>query len=104
MHLKGADVVAEENGDWEAKIKFFEKCDKAFSSFLKFEGIFCLTGDHATPCILSDHSDDPVPLLIVGGEKDKIKKFDEKNAPNGSLGHRKGSEIMPKLLEEAGYA
>lgn len=101
MHVKGTDVVSEETGDYEEKIKFLEKCDKALKPFLGFKGILCVTGDHATPCILKDHSDDPVPLMIVGGEKDKVTKFDEKSASGGSLGHLQGAEIMPKLLQEA---
>jgi 2,3-bisphosphoglycerate-independent phosphoglycerate mutase len=104
MHLKGADVVAEEDGDFEAKTKFFERADKAFAPLLDFEGVICVTGDHATPCILSDHSSDPVPIMIIGGKKDKIDHFDEKSSSTGSLGHLKGSEIMPKLLKEAGHA
>ncbi len=104
MHLKGADIVAEELGDHEAKMKFFEKADRALGPVLDFEGVVCATGDHATPCIISDHSDDPVPIVIVGRKKDKTAKFDEKSAPKGALGHFQASKIMPKLLEEAGYA
>jgi len=103
MHLKGADVVAEEDGDFEAKTKFFEKADQAFAPLLNFEGVICVTGDHATPCILSDHSPDPVPIMIIGGKKDKVDHFDEKSSSVGSLGHLKGSEIMPKLMKEARY-
>ncbi|MDD3679053.1 MAG: 2,3-bisphosphoglycerate-independent phosphoglycerate mutase [Patescibacteria group bacterium] len=101
MHLKGADVVAEEDGDFEAKIKFFEKADKAFSDLTRFQGIICITGDHATPCILKDHSADEVPILIVGEKSDQVQRFTEKESKNGSLGHIKGKEIMPKLINEA---
>lgn len=103
MHLKGADVVAEEEGDHEAKLRFFEKTDKALAPLLKFNGIICITGDHATPCVLSDHSEDPVPIMIIGGEKDDTAQFNEVHAAKGSMGHIKGSEIMPKLLKEGLY-
>lgn len=101
MHLKGADVVAEEEGDFNKKITFLEKADKAFEPLLKFDGIVCITGDHATPCILKDHSTDPVPILIYGGEKDKVNMFNETDCAFGSLGHMQGAEIMPKLIKEA---
>lgn len=104
LHLKGADVVAEEDGDHEAKLKFFERADEAFSLLLNFDGIICVTGDHATPCILSDHSEDPVPIMIIGGQIDAVSEFNERAASEGSLGHIKGAQIMPKLLKEGGYA
>ena len=119
MHLKGADVVAEERGDFHAKMGFFEKADKALGPLLKYKGIVCLTGDHATPCILSDHSDDPSPIMIVDGAakrsdlgaslrsdfkegfSDSVKEFNEAACKKGILGHMKGSQIMPKLIKEA---
>jgi 2,3-bisphosphoglycerate-independent phosphoglycerate mutase len=39
--------------------------------------------------------------MIVGAGSDKVKSFNEKDAPKGSLGHMKGEEIMPKLIKEA---
>lgn len=104
MHVKGSDVIAEETGDWEKEIEFFERLDKSFAPFLKYDGVLCITGDHATPCILKDHSADPVPIMIIGGEADGIAKFDEAAVNEGSLGHLQGKEIMPKLLEEANLA
>jgi 2,3-bisphosphoglycerate-independent phosphoglycerate mutase len=101
MHLKGADVVAEEEGDYHKKILFLEKSDKAFSALLNFAGIIAITGDHATPCILKDHSTDPVPIMIIGGDKDKITSFNEVDCASGKLGHLSGAEIMPKLIKEA---
>jgi len=115
MHLKGADVVAEEEGSFRKKISFFEKADKAFSPLNHFDGVLCITGDHATPCILKDHSDDPVPIMIVSGGSDKKrsdlkevsrsdlggKGFNEIDCASGGLGHFKGAEIMPKLIKES---
>lgn len=100
LHLKGTDTVAEEEGDYEKKISYLERADAAFASLLKFEGLIVITGDHATPCVLKDHSDDPVPLAIIGAEVDNSTEFCETAALTGGLGHFKGSEIMSKLLEE----
>jgi 2,3-bisphosphoglycerate-independent phosphoglycerate mutase len=101
LHLKGADVVAEEFGDYEKKIAFLEKADKAFKPLLNFSGTICITGDHATPCILKDHSLDAVPIAICGGESDDVSEFNEKDCALGSLSHLNGPEIMPKLICEA---
>ena len=101
MHLKGTDVVAEEEGDWQKKIEFLERADKSFSRLKKFDGILAITGDHSTPCILKDHSDDPVPFALVGGIKDSILSFNENDCSKGGLGHFSGHEIMKKLIREA---
>lgn len=101
MHLKGADVVAEEEGDFRKKIAFLEKADKAFAPLFDFDGIIAITGDHATPCVLKDHSTDPVPILIFGRETDNVKAFNEVDCQKGKLGHLSGAEIMPKLISDA---
>lgn len=116
MHLKGSDVVAEEEGSWQKKIEFFEKADRAFEPLIDFDGILCVTGDHSTPCILKDHSTDPVPIMIIGSKKSDLKRsdfgaslrsdlgkpgFNEVDCAAGSLGHLNGAEIMPKLIKES---
>jgi 2,3-bisphosphoglycerate-independent phosphoglycerate mutase len=101
MHVKGPDLISEETGDWEKEIEFFERLDKSFAPLAKYTGVLCITGDHATPCTLKDHSNDPVPIMIIGGEKDGIAKFDEETVREGSLGHLQGKEIMPRLIKEA---
>lgn len=101
LHLKGTDTVAEEEGDFEKKIEYLERADRAFKPLLAFDGTLCITGDHATPCLLKDHSEDPVPILITGTKTDKIKSFSEKSCFGGSLGHLQGEEIMPKLIMES---
>jgi 2,3-bisphosphoglycerate-independent phosphoglycerate mutase len=63
--------------------------------------LFCITADHATPCILKVHSDTPVPLLLSGGpiKDEPILKFSEKDCAKGSLGTLDyGYELMPKLM------
>lgn len=101
VHLKGLDVLSEEEGDWEKEIEYLERADKALKVLHNFNGIICITGDHATPCVLKDHSTDPVPVIVVGGEKDKVTAFNEVDCAKGSLGHFSGHEIIPKLIKEA---
>ena len=101
LHFKGTDVVAEEDGDFEAKIDFLERADKELSSLLSIDAILCITGDHATPCILKDHSLDAVPIMIKGTKRDDVAIFNEIDCTKGSLGHMMGPDIMPELLREA---
>jgi 2,3-bisphosphoglycerate-independent phosphoglycerate mutase len=101
MHLKGTDTVAEEEGDWNKKIEFLERADKSMIKFLDFEGTLCVTGDHSTPCVLRDHSLDPVPLMIIGGGGDSVESFNEKECALGGLGFFSGHEIMGTLIRES---
>lgn len=106
IHIKGPDEPAHD-GDFKAKLKSIELIDKAFFGKLLpkinlNETIITVTADHSTPCELKAHSDDPVPLLIVGGSiaPDGLKAFSEKEAQKGSLGTLMGHEIMSRLIEQ----
>ena len=71
---------------------------------MALDAVVCVTGDHATPCILKDHSLDPVPIMIKGADTkdaDKVRAFNEVGCTHGSLGHMSGKEIMPKLVRES---
>jgi len=101
VHLKGPDEPGHD-GDFDAKKKSIEDIDEGF--FGKLTGLesmlLCVTADHATPCAVKGHSDDPVPLLIVGHgvNSDGSKRFTETWAARGrmgTIGH--GYEILKTL-------
>lgn len=102
MHVKGADMAAEDYGDPKLKKEFIEKIDKGIAPLLKLKNVvISITGDHATPCALKDHSDDVVPVLIDDGvRKDLVKKFGESYAKEGKLGHIYGKDFMKVLLNK----
>ena len=105
IHIKGPDEPGHD-GKFELKTNLIAIIDKYFFGRLlnkvKLENfIICVTADHATPCKLKAHSDDPVPLLISGNniKGDNVSKFSEKECEKGSLGildH--GTKLMPKLI------
>lgn len=101
VHVKPTDIYGE-NGDCEGKKKFIEeKIDPALTVFESFDGVISLTADHSTPCSHKDHSGDPVPLLIHGGniKADDVSHFNERECKNGNLGEIYGKDFMNKLLE-----
>ena len=108
IHIKGPDEPAHD-GKVKEKIESIELIDKNFFEPLLADldlkqAIIAVTADHSTPCSIKAHSDDPVPLLIVGGnvEPDSTTNFSEKECAKGSLGLiEKGTELMPKLIEFA---
>ncbi|MBW2977088.1 2,3-bisphosphoglycerate-independent phosphoglycerate mutase [Candidatus Woesearchaeota archaeon] len=99
VHIKPTDIYGE-NGDCEGKKKFIEKIDKALAGLKDFDGLIVITADHSTPCSQKDHSGDPVPVLIYGGnvKADNLKKFGEKECGNGSLGALLGKDFMKVVL------
>ena len=107
VHLKGPDEPGHD-GNARLKQEIIEALDRSFfGPFL--EGLdlerhrIAITADHATPCILRGHSDDPVPLLVAGRhvapEASPASKFSEAAAARGALGHRRGAEVM-RLLQD----
>jgi 2,3-bisphosphoglycerate-independent phosphoglycerate mutase len=101
VHLKGPDEPGHD-GDFDGKKKAIEDIDAGF--FAELNGLesklVCITADHSTPCIAKSHSDDPVPILIVGGKAkpDGSMRFTESYAKKGKIGTLKhGNEILGLL-------
>jgi 2,3-bisphosphoglycerate-independent phosphoglycerate mutase len=103
IHLKGPDEPGHD-GDARKKRDIVEDIDRTF--FGPFvEGMdwkttrVAVTADHATPSILRRHSDDPVPLLLVGagvGASGGSPKFGEV-PPESALGTIRGNEVLARL-------
>ena len=109
IHLKGPDEPGHD-GDFRRKAELIGAIDEYFFGNLLpsidlGDCIICVTADHATPCELKAHSDDPVPLLISGGnlEGDGVSAFSERECSKGSLGTLEhGYELMPMLMNMIG--
>jgi len=104
MHLKGPDEPGHD-GLCDAKRAVIELIDRAFFGPLLAtvpldEVVIAVTADHATPCILGRHSDDPVPLVVSGAgiKPDGTRVYNEKACAGGSLGTIKGTDVMPLLV------
>jgi len=109
VHLKGPDEPGHD-GDARRKQEVVEAIDRSFfGPFL--EGLdldrvrVAVTADHATPALLKGHSDDPVPLLLVGAgvapgpaRGARPPTFGEPAAAAGPLGHRRGADVLELLL------
>ncbi|MCI4335726.1 MAG: alkaline phosphatase family protein [Thermoplasmata archaeon] len=111
VHLKGPDEPGHD-GRAAAKMEIVEQLDRSFfGPFVRAADWgsvrMAVTADHATPCILKAHADDPVPLLVAGaGVAPPIGgagtgppvKFGELAAAAGRLGALRGSDVMPLLV------
>ncbi len=111
VHLKGPDEPGHD-GRARAKQEIIEELDRSFfGPFL--EGLdltrvrLAVTADHATPCTVKGHSDDPVPVLLAGANvapgggrspSAETVKFSERAGATGSLGAMRGRDVLPLLL------
>lgn len=105
VHIKGPDEPGHD-GDFDLKRQMISIIDEHLLGHLLRkislkDFVLCVTADHATPCELKAHSDDPVPVLVAGGnvEPDDVDVFSERSCKKGGLGTiRKGIELMPRLI------
>jgi 2,3-bisphosphoglycerate-independent phosphoglycerate mutase len=110
VHLKGPDEPGHD-GRALAKKEVIEAIDRSFfGPFLQaIAGTdirVAVTADHATPCILKAHSDDPVPLLLSGprGAAPAVPrgwKFGAALPPERSLGVLAGRELLGRWIGTA---
>lgn len=103
FHVKKTDSTGED-GNFPEKVHKIELFDALLPELLALKpDVICITGDHSTPSKLATHSWHPVPLLIRSnwGRRDPAQRFTEDESLKGSLGRRRGTEVMPLLMANA---
>ena len=105
VHDKRADEAGHTKDPHE-KQKTIEALDGELSALseLADRAVLCVTGDHATPASPDViHSGDPVPLLVAGPgvRADAVTSLGEDACAGGILGHLRGRDLMPVLLNAA---
>lgn len=101
VHLKEFDIAGHD-GLIEEKKKMIETVDRNFFGYAldivkNNKAVVVVTSDHATPCSMKAHSNDPVPLIISGAGTDKTSRFSELSFSHGDLGLIKGPELMKTI-------
>ena len=103
VHDKRVDEAGHTK-DPNVKREAAELLDAAFTDLPTDRAIVCVTGDHATPASPEViHSGDPVPLVVAGPgvRADGVTTFGERDCAAGILGHLRGPDLMPVLLNAA---
>ena len=103
VHQKTTDAAGHTKNP-EIKRDAIAALDGALGSLPTDRAIVCITGDHATPCTPDViHSGDPVPFLVAGPgvRADRVTRFGEIDCAEGILGHLRGPDMMPVLLNAA---
>jgi len=104
MHVKACDSFGHD-GDFDGKTGMVERIDAALPILEKTGACIVITADHSTPCSLKAHSGHEVPFLVYRGERvDDVKQFDEMSCAKGGLGHVRGKDVIPLILNITGRA
>ncbi len=106
MNCKAGDIAGHD-GDARAKADVVRRLDEMAGVLrhgLPEDAVTVLTCDHCTPCTLTDHSGDPVPIAIraKGMIWDDAKEFSETGCARGMLGRIRAREIVPICMDLAG--
>jgi 2,3-bisphosphoglycerate-independent phosphoglycerate mutase len=102
-HLKATDAAGHTK-DPAIKQRTIEQLDSELGAVPTGSAVVCVTGDHATPAYPEViHSGDPVPLVVAGPgvRADDVGSFGELECSRGILGHVRGPDLMPLLLNAA---
>lgn len=105
-HQKAVDEAGHTK-DPHARVRVLERLDAAVARLAEppFDGcVVCVTGDHATPPAPEViHAGDPVPFAIAGPgvRADRVERLGELDQREGILGHLRGEDVMPVLLNAA---
>jgi 2,3-bisphosphoglycerate-independent phosphoglycerate mutase len=102
-HQKTTDAAGHTK-DPRVKQATIESLDAALADLPTDRAIVCVTGDHATPASPDViHSGDPVPFVLAGPgvRADDVGEFGEATCARGILGHLRGPDVMPVLLNVA---
>jgi 2,3-bisphosphoglycerate-independent phosphoglycerate mutase len=103
VHQKSADAAGHTK-DPSRKREMLETMDASLGALPTDRAVVCVTGDHATPASPEViHSGDPVPFVVAGPgvRSDRVREFGESSCAEGILGHLRGPDMMPVLLNAA---
>ena len=109
LHIEGIDEVSHD-GNVQAKIKAIEESSEKMIPYIlehvTDDLVVFVLSDHTTACSLGDHTSDYTSLLAWSNRPvyrpDEVNGYTEKKSLRGGLGHVRGTEVMPLLLNYMG--
>ncbi|NMC04256.1 MAG: 2,3-bisphosphoglycerate-independent phosphoglycerate mutase [Candidatus Lokiarchaeota archaeon] len=105
MHVKATDSFGHDKLPLQ-KTAFIEQIDAAIGRLLRKidlgKTFLFITGDHATPCLVGNHTGDPVPIVMAGPTviRDDVNTLDETSCGRGYLARVEGKHVMPIVLNK----
>lgn len=108
IHVKAPDLAGHDNLP-DKKVESAEKIDGLIGLLidnLDLDNCYIsFTADHSTPCEVRDHTGDPVPTIISGGDvrKDGISQAGESYFSKGSLHNLTANDIFMLQMDLMGF-
>ncbi len=109
LHIEGIDEVSHDR-NVQAKIKAIEESSEKMLPYIlehvSEDLVVFVLSDHTTSCSLGDHTSDYTSLLAWSNKPmfrpDEVDGYTENKSLAGGLGHVRGTEVMPLLLNYMG--
>jgi 2,3-bisphosphoglycerate-independent phosphoglycerate mutase len=103
VHYKDTDKAGED-GNFDGKVQALERFDTFIPAVRGLDpDVIVVTGDHATPSVLSGHGWQPVPVLLRSRYcgADPVTAFTERACAGGTLGTLPAHHLMPLVMANA---
>ncbi|MCW8331041.1 2,3-bisphosphoglycerate-independent phosphoglycerate mutase [Photobacterium sp. SDRW27] len=107
LHVKAPDLAGHDNLP-QVKVEMAEKLDQMVGYMAdKLDLDQCYisyTSDHSTPCSRRDHSGDPVPTFVAGGDvrRQELSGFGERYVVHGCLTNMTGQDFFLTQMDLLG--
>ncbi len=103
LHTEGTDEPGHDK-DVKGKITALERIDEMIGYLMENtkDTLIVVLADHTTSTDLGDHTADPTPIMLWGGDAvpDEVSKLTEKEMYKGGLHRISGSDVMPIILDQ----
>jgi len=107
LHVEGTDEPSHDR-DVKGKITALERVDEMIGYVMDnvSDTLIVVLADHTTSTDLGDHTADPTPLVLWGGDSvpDEVSKLTEKEMYKGGLHRIAGRDLMPLILDQTNRA
>jgi 2,3-bisphosphoglycerate-independent phosphoglycerate mutase len=107
LHVEGTDEPSHDR-DVKGKITALERVDEMIGYVMDnvSDTLIVVLADHTTSTDLGDHTADPTPLVLRGGNSvpDEVSKLTEKEMYKGGLHRINGRDLMPLILDQTNRA
>lgn len=108
VHIKATDLAGHDNLPQQkvTAIEHFDRMVGQIFDHLPSNTYLALAADHSTPCIVKEHTGEPVPIAIYGEgiRPDQVKTYDEIACAQGGLNRISGNCFINTILDYMGYS
>jgi len=105
IHFKATDICGHDNLP-DKKAEFIARVDLALGRLVEYAEergavYFAAASDHSTPCMVGEHTADPVPVFVSGRDTiaDAATHYCERECASGALGRITANDFLLTVLD-----